>query len=345
MPLRSRVLRSLLLLAAFIAAAPRPARPQERHPLDIPDPAQTSQPQRTHLILKDGSYQLVLSYKVHGQVVRYVSAERNGAKEEVPLALVDLPATERWQREHQPGADRSDHAVLSPELAREEADRAALTPEIAPDLRLPEEDAMLALDTFAGTPELVPLPQQNSDLNHETAHAVQKIAVNPASSAHRIGDLRGVRADVQLHVNDPAFYVRIGDDAAGDTGGAITVDTGGASGRDTPGAGADNHDYVIERIDVRYDGRRIDSFHLWQLGAGKPQPDIIEVKAQPLPGGHWLKLTPTQPLEIGEYALIELLSDHEVNLDVWDFGIHPTAQENVEAQHPKPRRPATLERR
>jgi hypothetical protein len=336
-------LKCLLLCFVFLLTAARmPA--QDRAVLDpTVTPAAAG---RIRLILKDGSYQIVLSYTVHGQVVRYVSAERNGAAEEIPLALVDLPATERWQREHQPGADRSDHAVLSPELAREEADRAALTPEVAPDLRLPEEDAVVALDTFAGTPELVPLPQQNSDLNHETAHAVQKIAINPASSAHRIGDLQGTRADVQLHVNDPAFYVRIGDDAAGDVGGGgITVDTAGASGRETPGTGADTSDYVIERIDVRYDSRRVDSFHLWQLGTGKPQPDVIEVKAQPLPGGHWLKLTPAQPLEIGEYALIELLSDHEVNLDVWDFGIHPTAQENVEAQRPQPHRPATLERR
>jgi len=322
--------------------------------LDIPDPdtavparSQTDQPQRQHLILKDGTYQLVLSYKVVGSIVQYSSAERNGEQEEIPLALVDIPATERWKREHEPGF-QSPPPVLSPELAKEEAFRAASTPFVAPDLRLPEEDSVLALDTFQGTPELVPLPQQASDLNKETAHAVQKIAINPASSAHRIADLRSNKADIQLHVADPVFYVRIGNDPAPYiSGGSITVDTHGASsaGRDTPGGGSPFSGYVIERIDVRYDSRVVDSFRIFQLGTGKPQPDVIEMKSEPLPGGQWLKLTPVTPLEFGEYVLIEVLSSHELNLDVWDFGVHPTAPENVEAQRPEPHRAPSLSRR
>ena len=59
------------------------------------------------------------------------------------------------------------------------ADRAALTPEVAKDLRLPEEDSTLALDTFRDTPELVPLAQTDSDLNRNTGHNLLKAAVNP----------------------------------------------------------------------------------------------------------------------------------------------------------------------
>ena len=335
-----------LFTACVLLASSSAARAQNsdaRHPLDIPDPAQPETPQRQRLILKDGSYQLVLSYKVVGSVVQYRSAERSGEQEEIPLALVDLPATERWKREHSPGAQNLP-PVLSPELAKEETARAARTPFIAPDLHLPEEDSVLALDNFQGTPELVPLPQQSSDLNKETAHAVQKLAINPASSAHRIADLRGNKSDIQLHVGDPVFYVRIGnDDAPYVGGGAITVDTHGATtaGRPTPGGGAAGSGYVIERIDVRYDSRVVDSFRIAQLGI-RQQPDVIEMNAEPLPGGQWLKLTPVAPLEFGEYALIEVLSSHELNLDVWDFGVHTTAPENVEAQRPEPHRAPTL---
>ncbi len=319
---------------------------QDRRPLDIPDTTQRDVPkQRQRLILKDGTYQVVLSYKVIGQVVRYQSAERNGETEDIPLELVDLPATERWKREHEPGASEARGSVLSPELAKEEADRAARTPEIAPNLRLPEEDSVLALDTFEGTPELVPLPQQGSDLNKETAHSVQKAAINPSSAPHRIGEVRSEKADVQLHVADASFYVRVGPDDDDGRGGGITVDTHGASSRATPGGGAISSDYVIERVDVRYDSRVIDSFRIAALGTGKKQPDIIELKSDYLPGGHWLRLTPVQPLEFGEYALVEILNDHEVNSNVWDFGVHSDAPENVEAQRPEKRRPATLERR
>jgi hypothetical protein len=315
--------------------------------MDVPDLTQTEQPQRQRLILKDGAYQLVLSYKIVGSIVRYRSAERSGEEEEIPLALVDIPATERWKRDHSPGAQNLP-PVLSPELAKEEASRAARTPFVAPDLRLPEEDSVLALDNFQDTPELVPLPQQASDLNKETAHAVQKIAINPSSAAHRIADLRSNKADIQLHVSDPVFYVRIGnDDTATYTGEAITVNTHGASsaGRDTPGGGSPNSGYVIERVDVRYDSRVVDSFRILQLGTGKPQPDVIEMKSEPLPGGQWLRLTPVTPLEFGEYSLIEVLSSHELNLDVWDFGVHPTAPENVEAQRPEPHRTPSLNHR
>ena len=316
--------------------------------LSTSSPAATeTTPRRVRLIMKDGSYQLVLSYTVAGKIVHYRSAERNGETEDVPLALVDLPATEKWSREHSQGEpfDSQRPPVLSPELAKEEAERAARTPEVAAGLRLPEEDSILALENFHGAPELVPLEQQGGDLNKETAHDLLKLAINPASSPHRITELRGSGADVQLHIAAPVFYVRVGSDDEGDPGsGAITVDTHGAGGRATPSGGAENSGYVIVRLNTLSDSRIVNSFHLSLLGV-KPQPDVIEMKAEDLPGGHWMKLTPVQPLDPGEYALVEVLSSHELNQDVWDFGIHPDAAENTEAIHPEPQRPATLERR
>ena len=110
---------------------------------------------RTRLILKDGSYQMVMSYQVKGKIVSYISAERD-ATEEIPTELVDWDATHKWERQH-PAADESDAGqgldvapapAIDPELLKEEADRAAWTPEVAPDLRLPELDSVLALDYF-----------------------------------------------------------------------------------------------------------------------------------------------------------------------------------------------------
>lgn len=320
--------------------------------MDVPSSSQsTDEPARTRLILKDGSYQLVFSYQVVGNIVRFRSAEREGEQEEIPLSLVDLPATEKWKKDHEPGAQEAQQnapPVLSPELAKEEAARAALTPEVAPDLHLPEEDSVLALDTFRGTPELVPMPQSGSDLNKETAHGTLKGTINPASSPHRITDIPRERADIQLHVPDPVFYVRVNggnDDEIVTSGGAFTVDTHGASGRATPSGGDPNNAYVIERVDVRSDVRIVDSFRIGLLGTGRTQRDVIETKAEMLPGGHWMKLTPLQPLDFGEYALVEVLGPNAVNLDVWDFGVHSDAPENVEAIHPEPKRAPSLERR
>ncbi|MGI4828864.1 MAG: hypothetical protein ACRYFU_11840 [Janthinobacterium lividum] len=325
---------------------------QNHRPLDPPVASQPETPHhRSRLILKDGTYQTVMSYTIQGGVVRYRSAERGGETEDLPLELVDLPATKAWEQAHDPavaGQPAAQGTVLSPELAHEEARRQARTPEVVKDLRLPEEDSVLVFDTFHGVPELVPLPQQNSDLNRETAHNTVKKDIDPAASPHDMLLLKEDRADVQLHIADPVFFVRLegkGGDEADGGGAGFTVDTGGASGRATPGGGSATSRYVLERVDVLRDQRAVSSFLIRNLGTGHWQPDLIELRAEILPGGLWERFSPAQPLEFGEYALIEVLNDRAVNAGVWDFGVHPTAKENDEAMRPEVKRPAQLERR
>ena len=285
--------------------------------------------------------------------MHYRSAERNGADEDIPLALVDLPATRAWEQAHDPDAPPapSQAPVLSPELAREEAAREARTPVVATTkdaiLRLPEDDSVLVLDTYMGTPELVPLGQQGSNLNRETAHETLRRPLDPAAAPHDILFLKDERADVQLHVAEPVFYVRLEGKGSGvdDGGGGFTVDTGGASGRATPGGGSAASRYLLEQVDVRRGQRAVESPLLRWLAAGRPQPGIIAMKVETMPGGEWQKLTPAQPLGFGEYVLIEVLDDRSINADTWDFGVHPTAKENDEAMRPEVQRPAQLERR
>ena len=331
------------LSVAFLAACFSLAPAQVRKPLD----AEPSASHRTHLILKDGSYQVVMSYKVQGDTVIYVSAERGGDTEEIPLSLVDLEATKRYEKAHDP-EQAGKPPVLDPELAREETERLSRTPEVAPDLRLETTDSVLLLDTFQGTPELVSLSQNGGELNKKTGHSILKGLVNPMSASHQIVELRGQRAAVQAHVAQPALYLALGEDAGAPTGSApLVVDTRGATGNApvTPSGASPNSQYVIVRADVRQDVRVLTSFKISALGSVKRQEDVVETTTEVLPGGHWMKLTPTQPLLFGEYALMEIISEKEVNLGVWDFGVHPTAPENRDVIKPSPRRPATLERR
>lgn len=309
-------------------------------------------PHRTRLILKDGTYQVVMSYRTVGSNVLYVSAERGGAEEVIPARLVDLAATHLWEQRHaavdsEASQQSTPKPAIDPELLKEEADRASYTPEVAPDLSLPEQDSVLALDTFQGTPELVPMPQSSGDLNHNTAHNVLRGVVNPLAASHQVVQLRGIRSPVQLHVPDPVLYIRMGNGPPSGTGTALTVDTHGATGAAPSipaGSGATSR-YVIVRADVRTDARIIASFNVSMLGSGHAQEDVVEAATDLLPGGHWLRLTPPQPLVFGEYALMEIISDREINLGVWDFGIHPVAPENRDAIKPEPKRPFNLERR
>ncbi len=318
-----------------------------QHPL--PD-AQTlpAAPHRTRLILKDGSYQLVMSYQVKGKIVSYVSAER-GETEELPTDLVDWDATHKWERQHTASDEAQGRApAIDPELLKEEADRRALTPEVAPDLNLPEQDSVVALDYFHGTPELVPLVQTDGDLSHTTSHNILKLSINPRSASHEILQLKGEQSAVQMHVAQPVIYLRVGDDSAVPRGGTpFTVDTHGASGVKTDSArgSADSGDVML-RADVRTDARVLASFNIGMLdNSMKQQEDVIDTTTEMLPGGHWMKVTPKHPLDFGEYALMEVLSGNEVNRGVWDFGVHPVAPENRDVIKPEPKKPVILERR
>jgi hypothetical protein len=351
---------ALVVAAGVGLAQSAQANAQQANSAQQAGPAQANAvPHRTRLILKDGSYQVVMSYQVNGNIVRYFSAERD-ATEEIPTDLIDWDATHRWERQHL-ATESSDAGLavapapaIDPELLKEEADRAAWTPEVAPDLRLPEQDSVLALDYFHGAPELVPLVQSDGELNRTTGHNILKLAINPRSASHQIEQLKGVEAAVQLHVDTPAIYVRLGDDSGVMRGGTpLTVDTHGAgaggktdaSGGASSGGSADSG-YVMVRADVRTDTRVLASFNIGVLGGGvKQQEDVIEMASEVLPGGHWMKLTPKRPLDFGEYALMEVVSENEINLGVWDFGVHPVAPENRDAIKPEAKRPVTLERR
>lgn len=341
---RSGVVAGAAVLLALAGPAANRALAQHQTALSPPGDSQPA-PHRQRLILKDGTFQIVMSYRVLGQRVVYISAERGGEAEEIPLQLVDLAATQRWEAAHGPGAkekaegeaagqDAGQTPVLSPELQKEEADRAALTPVVAPNLKLDPQDNVLALDVFRGTPELVPLLQSSSDLSRNAEHNILKGMINPRSATHQIVLLKGQASDVQMHVPDPVFYLRT-DDAQIESGTALTVDTHGASRAAERKPKPSASEYVLVRVDVREGARVVASFNTSSLGTTRQEANIIDSVSTPLPSGHWLKITPARPLLIGEYALIEVLGDNQINLGVWDFGVHPTAPENRDVKLPE----------
>jgi hypothetical protein len=338
------------LLATTAAASSAGAQLASRTGDNLPTNRQA--PHRTRLYLKDGSYQIVMGWTITGRNVQYTSAERGGEKELIPLALVDLDATSKWEANHMPldpnaPASARPAPALDPELVKEEAERALLAPEVAPDLHLAPEDAVLALDTYRTVPELVPITQTDGELNKQTGHSILRGIVKPQSAPHQIVVLKGEKASVQMHVADPAFYLKL-DDAMPDGGTPLTVDTHGAAAQATQAAGKkprQGSEYVIVRVDVRQDARVLASFNMDQLGTGRRQEDVFETTATPLPGGHWLKVVPQEQLLVGEYALVEVLDEKSLNLGVWDFGVHPAAPENRDVLRPEKRRAVTLERR
>jgi hypothetical protein len=198
-------LAALLAMTAFSAAQtqrPLPLKP------DLPGMATNHR-----LILKDGTYQVVRKYEIVGDRVRYISVERGGEWEELPLELVDWDATRKWERDHANQAEEEassamkEAAEIDKEEAAERAEQQAHSPEVAKGLELPDEDGVFALDTFEGTPELVELLPVDLALNAKNRHGLSTL--NPLAGSKASLELEGQHAKVHLHVNDPAIYLAL----------------------------------------------------------------------------------------------------------------------------------------
>lgn len=287
------------------------------------------------LILTDGSYQQVRRWEIKGDRVRFISAERNGAWEELPLTLVDWAATEKFAHVHteqgREEVEASDDArAIDAEAAAEKAEITSRTPAVLPRLHLPDRDGVWALDYFQNQPELVTLQQDSGDVNQQTGHNVQRGQINPPPNRKVEVRLEGGGSRVHLHGNEPVFYVSLtgGDDKAGAD--AMTVSAPETKWGGGP-VSSPKSQYVIVEVDPRRDYRVISNRTLGDLGRVSQSATLTATTTSVLPGGHWMKVVPTQKLTIGQYALMEILDPRNANLAVWDFAIEPQAGENLNA--------------
>jgi hypothetical protein len=328
-------LRCVVALAVALACGwPGTAQQEDKKPLPL-QPSVPGMGTNHRLILKDGTYQVVRDYQLVGDRVRYLSQER-GDWEELPADLIDWEATRKWERDHaSPQPDAASPAMkeaedLDKEEAAVRADQRARSPEVAKGLQLPDQNGVFVLDTFEGTPELVKLLPADLNMNQKTHKGLGTL--NPLAGAKAELELDGAHSRIHLHVNDPAIYLSL--DSAGDgqpmTAHAYTVDTQGGKvvQNGKHGAHSAASGFAIVRVDVRKAVRFVGAIEVSRTGTVTQSEDVIPTKAEVLEGKHWLKLTPQQPLTIGEYALVEILSPQDISQTVWDFRVDPRMGDN-----------------
>src|SRR5271169_1874689 len=271
----------LLLVLLFGVAEPRAVRAAE-----------------TKLFLKDGTFQLVKSYEVVGDRVRYYSVERSDW-EEIPVSMVDFDATTRVQQE-QKLSEKKDleeaHAI-----DKERFDKPAETGyEVAPGIHLPAEEGAFAFDGA----RVIRLIQSTGEVINDKKRAALRLALpGPLLKNRSWVVLDGPRAPVRILVAQPVFYVNFAD-GAGQRLDLIPV---------TPNKNKDLR--MVERV---------------QSGVGVGQSGELRTivaleRAQIAPG--LFRLKPTQELALGEYTLGELMGD-KLNLNLWDFGIDGALDRN-----------------
>ena len=294
------------------------------------------------LILKDGSYQSVTKYEVKGERVRYLSAER-GEWEELPKSMVDWPATEKYAKDRASGASTPEAVALDKELEADRQAEEARSPHVAPGLQLPEEGGVFLLDTYESRPELVPIDQRGGSINKNMKGNILRAAVNPVASAHQTVEVPGKHAPVQSHVTVPSLYINIDRGEETETDAAIEQ----IQKKD---ALPPPDRFRIVRLEAKGDKRVVGDIKVAVYGKISQEAKFAPTTSQPMTGG-WVKVTPTEALATGEYAVVEMLGKEGMNLYVWDFGVNPSAPANTVAfksdpsAESKPDQPIELQKR
>jgi len=241
------------------------------------------------LFMKDGSYQVVSSYEVQGDRVRYFSVERSDW-EEVPASLVDFDATKRAQEETK-AADkkRLEEASAIDKERFYKAPNQGL--EVAPGIRLPGDDGIFTVDDK----RLVRLVQSSGEIVTDKRRAAMVLAVPlPVVKTRSLVVLDGAKATIRLNDPLPVFYVQ-----------------------SSNGLGA-----KLELVQLK-PGKQSRLVEDVETGRGKnakasEDRSMVPVDRKQLAANVYV-LKPLSPLEAGEYALGEVIED-KLSMDVWDFG-------------------------
>ncbi|MGA7402521.1 MAG: hypothetical protein WBW38_21055 [Candidatus Sulfotelmatobacter sp.] len=332
----SRITHRRALLAALALAA-----------LTLIFPAHSSaQELSRRLILKDGSYQSITKYEVKGERVRYFSAERQ-EWEELPSSLVDWPATEKFEKERAAAPAIPEAALIDKET---DADRGAgetRLPQVAPGLHLPELSGMFLLDNFKGQPQLVEVQQDEGDISRTSKANILRGAIIPAAGAKQTIELDGEHATVFAHVAVPSIYINPENEPSdqepppGQTASAQPSQPSLDAPRAQPAQPQQPEQaivpfdrFLIIHLKVKSGKRIVGDLKRAANGKSSPQENSVKTTIDRVIGG-WLKLTPTEDLPPGEYAIVEMKGSQGMNLYLWPFSVNPNAPANANPWTPE----------
>jgi hypothetical protein len=293
--------------------------------------SESTKPQARRLILKDGTYQSVTKYETHGDRIRYFSAER-GEWEEIPNALIDWDATDKFEQGRELGKMAPEAVELDKQLEAERKAEQARSPQVAPGLRLPDEGGIFLLETYQNQPQLSELQQSGADLDKSTKTNILRSAINPLAGVKQAIELPEAHSKIQSHTAVPSIYVNFDLNGAANTGAPASVQA--AIGEPPPLPPAER--FKIIRIESKNGKRVAGAVKIAVTGKMKTDERYVAATVTAMSGG-WVKLTPTDPLPTGEYAVAEMLGKDGMNLYVWDFGVNPSAPANQSAWKPDPK--------
>lgn len=243
---------------------------------------------QTKLCLKNGACELVKSYEVEGERVRYYSLERS-EWEEVPLSMVDFAVTRRVNKEKK---QRQQQILQQAEKTENNTYPLPVNTgyRIAPNVRLPSQEGLYA---YTGM-RVITMIQSQAELTKDKRRMALTLALPaPLLKKRTLVVLPGREAGVRILNPDPSFYAFF-----------------------TDGAGAN---LELLRVKPRKNDRIVEGIESGLAGKPSESRSALPVKRTLLAPGLY-KIESAKPLAPGEYAFGEV-DQNRLNLDVWDFGI------------------------
>ncbi len=237
------------------------------------------------LYLKDGEYQIVREYQVLADRVRYFSTER-GEWEEIPLELVDLDRTKKEAAERQ--------AEIDAEAKEQDVEDKAIRAERQEEARVPLGPGVYVV-TGDKVQSLQPAEVEvNSSKSRTILKVLAPIPIVPGKSSV---ELKGENAAYRPTGNKPEFYFRLSDDER----------------------------FGIIRLTKKKDARLVENVSILPVTNEVIEDLKIVATFKKQISDRTYKIWPEQPLEPGEYALVEY-TDGALNWQVWDFGVGPAGK-------------------
>jgi len=267
-------------------------------------------PRGKKLVLKDGTFQLVRSYKRSGERVRYYSAER-GDWEEIPAVMVDWDATAKAE-----AAEQSEEDALAQKIhTQEQAQRIETVMDVdaslqvAPGVFLPPGEGMFVVEGKY----VAPLEQVGSQVKTDKKQFLKQVlSPIPIVPSKRNVEIPGAKAKTRVTNAQVEFYLR---EAPPDPDRTTPIVKSSRPGESGP-------EVELVRATVKSNKRQLESIRSLfgeQMEEKRATISIQRWEIAPTV----FRFTLSEPLPPGEYALAEILPDG-MNLFVWDFGVDPT---------------------
>jgi hypothetical protein len=226
--------------------------------------------------------------------VHFYSIERSDW-EEMPAGLVDWDATKKVEAEQA----KKDQALLAKVRSTEAATHTQpivvdASIEVAPGKFLPEGVGAYVVDGNS----VLPLEQAPANIKVDKGRLLEKVLTPiPIVASRNNVQLTGNRAKLRIRNREPEFYMRT----------------------------ADAREPQLELVRAKVHGNariveHLDSYMTEHV----EQRDTVSVERWEVAKGVY-RLTLSQPLEPGEYALAEIVAGEGMNLYLWDFGIDAAA--------------------